>query len=70
MDSTGTLRFGPRKYSEKTIKHYKQMFGHKPREYTSPLGKAHCQEIGTSEKLDHAGINVYQLMIDSLQLAI
>jgi hypothetical protein len=39
-DDTGTLCFGPRKYIEKMMDQYKQLFGMKPKEYTSSLEKS------------------------------
>jgi Reverse transcriptase (RNA-dependent DNA polymerase) len=69
-DDTGTLCFGPRKYIEKMMDQYKQMFGMKPKEYTSPLEKSDHPEIDATDELDQAGIKTYQSMIGSLQWAI
>jgi hypothetical protein len=49
---------------------YEQMFGMKPKEYTSPLEKADHPEIDTTDELDQAGIKTYQSMIGSLQWSI
>jgi Reverse transcriptase (RNA-dependent DNA polymerase) len=38
-DDDGTLCYGPRNYISKIIGQYENMFGVKPREYTSPLEK-------------------------------
>jgi Reverse transcriptase (RNA-dependent DNA polymerase) len=69
-DDTGTLCFGPRKYIEKMMDQYEKMFGTKPKQYTLPLEKSDHPEIDTTDKLDKAGINIYQSMIGSLQWAI
>jgi hypothetical protein len=42
------------------------MFGCKPREYTSPLEKRADPEVDTSGELDDEGIKKYQTMIGSL----
>jgi Reverse transcriptase (RNA-dependent DNA polymerase) len=69
-DDTGTLCFGPRKYIEKMMDQYEKMFGKKPKEYTSPLEKSDHPENDTTDKLDQAGIKIYQSMIGSLQWVI
>ena len=69
-DKDGTLCCGPKKYIAKMIDQYEQMFGSKPREYTSPLEKGDHPEIDTSDELDEEGIKKYQTMIGCLQWAI
>jgi hypothetical protein len=39
QDKDGTLCYGPRKYIGKIMDQYENMFGSKPKEYTSPLEK-------------------------------
>jgi hypothetical protein len=65
-----TLCYGPRKYISKIIGQFENMFGCKPREYTSPLDKGDHPEVDTSEELDTEGIKKYQTMIGSLQWAV
>jgi hypothetical protein len=48
----------------------KNMYGCKPREYTSPLEKGDHPEIDTFEELDEEGIKKYQTMIGCLQWAV
>ena len=69
-DKDGTLCYGPRKYISKMIGQFENMFGCKPREYTSPLEKGDHPEVDTSELLDDEGIKKYQTMIGSLQWAV
>lgn len=52
------------------IGQFENMFGCKPREYTSPLEKGDHPEVDTSELLDDEGIKKYQTMIGSLQWAV
>ena len=51
------------------IGQFENMFGCKPREYSSPLEKGDHPEVDTSEELDAEGIKKYQTMIGSLQWA-
>jgi hypothetical protein len=50
--------------------HFKNMYGYKPKEYTSPLEKGDHPEIDTSEELDEEGIKKYQTIIGCLQWAV
>jgi hypothetical protein len=59
-----------RKYISKMIRQFENMFGCKPREYTSPLEKGDHPEVATPEELDTEGIKKYQTMIGSLQWAV
>jgi hypothetical protein len=67
MDST--LCYGPRKYIDTIMGQYENMFGCKPREYTSPLEKGNHQEVDCSDELDNKGMKRYQTMIGCLQWA-
>jgi hypothetical protein len=69
-DDDGTLCYGPRKYINKLMGQHENMFGCKPKEYTSPLEKGDHPEIDTTEELDEAGIKRYQTMIGCLQWAV
>jgi Reverse transcriptase (RNA-dependent DNA polymerase) len=69
-DDDGTLCYGPRKYISKIIGQYKNMFGVKPREYTSPLEKGDHSEIDQTEELDTDNIKKYQTIIGCLQWAV
>jgi hypothetical protein len=63
-DHDGTLCFGPWKYITKTIDIFKNMYGGKPKEYTSPLEKGDHPGLDTSEALDEEGITKYQTIVD------
>ena len=70
-DPDGTLCFAPRKYIDKMIGQYKQLFGEAPKQnVTSPLEKGDHPELDDSELLDEKDIRIYQSMIGSLQWAI
>jgi hypothetical protein len=70
LDYNSTLCFGPRKYIEKVIEQYEQIFGAKAKEYISPLEKGDHPEIDTSDELGPDNIKVYQSMIGSLHWSI
>jgi hypothetical protein len=65
MDST--LCYGPRKYIDKIMGQNKNIFGCKPREYTSPLEKSDHPEVDRSDEIDNEGIKRYQTMIGWLE---
>jgi hypothetical protein len=69
-DKDGTLCYGPRKYIVKIMDQFENMFGCKPKEYTSPLEKGDHPEIDNTEELDENGIKKYQTMIGCLQWAV
>jgi hypothetical protein len=56
----GTLSYGPRKYIDKIMGKYENLFGCKPREYTSPLEKGNHLEVDCSYEFDIKGIKKYQ----------
>jgi hypothetical protein len=62
-----TLCYGQRKYIDKIMGQYDNMFGCKPREYTSPLEKGNHLEVDCSDELDNKGIKRYQTMMGCLQ---
>jgi Reverse transcriptase (RNA-dependent DNA polymerase) len=55
-DKDGTLCYGPSNYIAKILDQFENMFGCKPKEYTSPLEKGDHPEIDTTEELDEEGI--------------
>jgi hypothetical protein len=65
-----TLCYCPQKYIGKIMDQYENMFGSKPKEYTSPLEKSNHPEIDVTEELDDIGIRNYQTMIGCLQWAV
>jgi Reverse transcriptase (RNA-dependent DNA polymerase) len=69
-DKDGTLCYGPRKYISKIMDQHENMFGCKPKEYTSPLEKGDHPEIDDTDELDIEGIKRYQTMIECLQWAV
>ena len=69
-DDDGTLCFAPRKYIDKMMDSYFQMFGEKPKQYTSPLEKGDHPELDSSEELGEVDIKKYQSLIGALQWAV
>ena len=69
-DSDGTLSVGPRKYIEKMIGAYEQMFGETPKNFNSPLERNDHPEVDESEELSIEDIIKYQSMIGALQWAV
>jgi hypothetical protein len=49
---------------------FERMFGHKPKEYSSPLEKNDHPELDDSELLDEKDITIYQSLIGAAQWAI
>jgi hypothetical protein len=49
---------------------FEQIFGSKPKKYTSPLEKGDRPEIDETVELDEDGIKKYQTMIGCLQWAV
>jgi hypothetical protein len=68
-DKDGTLCYGPRKYIGKIMDQFEQIFGCKPKEYTSPLEKGDHPETDETVELDKDSIKKYQTMIGCLQWA-
>ena len=66
-DDDGTLRYGPRKYIDKLITSYVNMFGCQPITRTTPMVKGDHPELDDSPELDKDGIKQYQSMIGALQ---
>jgi Reverse transcriptase (RNA-dependent DNA polymerase) len=58
-DEDGTLSFGPKKYIEKMLDNYERMFGEKPRNYSSPLGKNDHPELDCTDLLVGEDISTY-----------
>jgi hypothetical protein len=52
----GTLSYGPRRYIDKIMGKFENMFGCKPREYTSPLEKGNHPKVDYSDELDNKGM--------------
>ena len=70
-DSEGTLCMAPKKYIERMIDTYHQIFGEKPRTvYTSPIERGDHPELDSSEELDEDGIRHYQSLIGGAQWVI
>jgi hypothetical protein len=70
-DDKGILCMAPKKYIEKMMMGYEQMFGEKLSfKVHSPLEKGDHPELDTSELLDQTGVQQYQLLFGSLQWAI
>ena len=70
-DKDGVLCQAPKKYIEKMIDGYQNMFGEKPKtKYKSPLEGGDYPELDQSEFLDATGTQKYQSLIGSIQWAI
>ena len=69
-DKHGVLCFAPKKYIEKMLDSYHNMFGSLPRQYTSPLEKGDHPELDTSDELGDDDVKKYQSLIGSLQWAV
>ena len=70
-DEDGTLCLKPRKYIDRMVASYEQMFGEKPgTKVTSPLEKNDHPELDDSELCDAEEIRQYQSLVGSLQWAI
>jgi Reverse transcriptase (RNA-dependent DNA polymerase) len=61
FDKDGPLCYGPRTYITKILDQFENMFGYKPKEYTSPLVKGDHPEIDNTELEER--IKKYQTMI-------
>ena len=66
-DKDGTLCYQLKKYIEKIIANFERLFGHKPKQYVSPLVEGDHPELDTSALLDAEGIKLYQSLIGALQ---
>ena len=70
-DDDGVLCMAPRKYIDKMIDGYVQLFGEKPKQNVwSPLEKGDHPELDDSEFLEEKGIHQYQSLIGSMQWAV
>ena len=69
-DADGTLSVGPRRYIEKMINAYEQMFGETPKNHNSPLERNDHPEVDESDELDAEGTVRYQSMAGALQWAV
>ena len=70
-DEEGVLCLKPRKYIERMVATYEQMFGEKPStKVTSPLEKNDHPELDDSELCDAEEIKQYQSVVGSLQWAV
>jgi hypothetical protein len=65
-----TLCYGPIKYIDKIMGQYENIFGCKPREYTSTLEKGNHPEVDCSDELDNGCIERYQKIIRCIQWAV
>ena len=65
-DDNGVLCSAPKKYIDRMMETFHQMFGHTPKEFTSPLEGGDHPELDTSPELDENGVKKYQSIIGSL----
>ena len=66
-DKDGTLVQQPKKYIEKMITSYEQIFGSKPEKAKSPLEKGDHPEVDQSELIGPDEVKIYLTMIGQLQ---
>ncbi len=69
-DPDGTLAWGAKTYIKRVVNQCQSIFGHLPKEYTSPIDKDDHPELDTSEELPAEGIQHYQSLIGSFQWAV
>jgi hypothetical protein len=69
-DDDGTLCYAPRKYVEKMMDNYKQIFGHSPKLASSPLTDGDHPELDTMELLNAEDTKIYQSLIGACQWVI
>jgi hypothetical protein len=70
-DEHGVLCIAPRKYIDKMMESYHQMFGSYPKtNVQSPLEKGDHPELDTSDLLDDEGTQKYQTLIGCMQWAV
>ena len=70
IDSYGDLDYASKKYIEKLILEYVNMYGVKPKQYSSSLESGNHPKLDISEELDPKDTKKNQSMIGSLQWAI
>ena len=66
----GILCYGPKKYIEKMVQSYVQLFGQQPKQYDSPLERNDHPELDTSDFLNSEDTRIFQSMIGAAQWAI
>ena len=66
----GTHVCGPRRYIEKMIGTFEQMFGEKPRAYSSLLERNDHPKLDDSQEMEGDDVRKYQSMVGALQWAI
>ena len=67
----GTTCMAPKKYIDKMVSTYIQLFGEKPsHKFSSPLEKGDHPELDETEFLNEEGIQKYQSLIGALQWAV
>jgi hypothetical protein len=69
-DPDGTLAWGARTYVKRIINQSEAIFGHPPKEYTSPIDKDDHPELDTTDLLPPDDIQHYQSLIGAFQWAI
>jgi hypothetical protein len=69
-DPNGTLLWGARIYVKRIINQSEAIFGHPPKEYTSPIDKDDHPELDTTDLLPPDNIQHYQSLIGAFQWAI
>lgn len=69
-DEAGNLCFSPKGYIVRMVDAYVNMFGCKPKEYSSPLEKGDHPEIDDSPELDIEDITKYQSLVGQAQWAV
>jgi hypothetical protein len=69
-DPDGTLAWGARTYVKRIINQSEAIFGHPPKEYTSPIDKDDHPELDTTDLLPPYDIQHFQSLIGAFQWAI
>ena len=69
-DEDGTLCQSARGYVERMADNFERLFGHRPRDYKSPLEPNDHPELDLTPELDEDDTQIYQSLIGSLQWTI
>ena len=62
-DKDGTLSWGAKRYIDKILEKFERAYGHKPKQYTSPVDDKDSHELDSSPLLDNDGISKCQSLI-------
>ena len=70
QDKEGVMSLCPKRYIKKMVVTFEQMFGSKPKTYSSLLEKNDHPELDTSDELDAEGIRKFQALLRAIQWSV